>query len=317
MNDRLPTASRVLLPFVFAIVLLALLAPPLCADEGGGDEDSPNGEESEGDGRTFSVEEFERSGVTLATAAPGQVDVGIELPGEVRPNPDRLAHIAPRFPGIVREVRKHIGDSVKGGDVLAIIESENLAPFELRTAFDGTVIDKHIAPGEAVTREKAAFIVADLSTVWVTVSVYQDMLALVRVGQPVSVLASHGRERAEGRISYVSPVVDQATRTALARVVLSNAAGIWRPGLFVTVSVHDPVQAAVVVSRRAVQSVEGKPTVFVAEGERFEPRAVSLGQVGRTTLAVTSGLEPGERYADERSFLVKAELGKGEAGDED
>jgi cobalt-zinc-cadmium efflux system membrane fusion protein len=318
MNNRFPAtyAFRVLLRLVFGIALLALLAPPLHADDEG-DEDSPSGEESEEEGRTFSVEEFERSGVTLATAAPGEVDVGIDLPGEVRPNPDRLAHIAPRFPGVVREVRKHIGDSVKGGDVLAIIESENLSPFELRTAFDGTIIDKNIAPGEAVTREKAAFIVADLSTVWVTVSVYQDMLALVRVGQPVSIRASSGGDHTEGRISYVSPVVDQATRTALARVVLSNATGIWRPGLFVTVTIHDPVQAPVVVSRRAVQSVEGKPTVFVVEGERFEPRAVSLGQVGRTTLAVTSGLEPGDRYADERSFLVKAELGKGEAGDED
>lgn len=274
-------------------------------------------EEHESEARSFSVEDFERAGVRLTTAGPGQVDLGIELPGEVRPNADRIAHIAPRFPGLVREVRKHIGDTVKAGDVLAIIESENLSPFELRAAFDGTVIDKHIAPGEAVTREEAAFIVADLSSVWVMVSVYQNALQQVRTGQPVRIVASHGGEEAEGRVSYVSPVVDQATRTATARVVLPNPDGAWRPGLFVTATVLNPVAAPVVIPRRAVQTYEGRSTVFVADDEHFSPRVVALGRVGRTRVEVTSGLAPGERIADERSFLVKADLAKGEAEHED
>lgn len=276
------------------------------------DEHQEDGHEEEG--RVFTVDDLVQAGVTLATAGPGEVDVGVELPGEVRPNADRIAHIAPRFPGLVREVKAHVGDQVRAGDVLAIIESEHLAPFELRAAFDGTVIDKHIAPGEAVTREEAAFIVADLSTVWVTVSVYQDALSLVRVGQPVRIVASHGGLETDGVISYVSPIVDQATRTAQARVVLSNPDGTWRPGLFVTATVYDPRQAPVVIPRRAVQTFEGKPTVFVAEGDHFAPRAVTLGQTGRTRLEVVRGLAPGQRFADERSFLVKAELAKGEAG---
>jgi cobalt-zinc-cadmium efflux system membrane fusion protein len=262
----------------------------------------------------FTVSDFEKAGVRLAAAGPGQLDIGIELPGEVRPNADRLAHISPRFPGLVREVRKQIGDRVRAGDVLAVIDSENLSTFELKAAFDGTVIDKHVAPGETVTREEAAFIVADLSTVWVNISIYQSALPQVNVGQVVVVTSSHGGLEATGQVSYISPVVDQATRTASGRVVLPNPDGAWRPGLFVTATVSDSSTAPIVIPRRAIHTVHDQPSVFVAEGDRFAVRPVQLGRAGRTRVEVSHGLAAGERFADQRSFLVKAELGKGEAG---
>ena len=263
--------------------------------------------------RAFTVADFERSGVRLATAGPGEIDLGVELPGEVRPNADRIAHVAARFPGIVREVKKHVGDAVRAGDVLAVVESEHLAPYEVRAAFDGTVIDKHIAPGEAVDREEPAFIIADLSTVWVTISVYQSALADVRIGQPVVIQASHGNLEAPGRVAYISPVVDQATRTANARVVLPNADGAWRPGVFVAAMIFNPSPVDVALPRRAVQTMDGKSVVFVADGDRFVAREVVLGRTGRTKVEIVSGLAPGDRFADERSFLVKAELAKGAA----
>lgn len=264
--------------------------------------------------RTFSVADFVESGVRLATAGPGEVDSGVDLPGEVRPNADRIAHLSPRFPGIVREVRKQIGDRVRAGDVLAVIESENLSRFELTVAFDGTVIDKHISPGETVTRDDSAFIVADLSTVWVTISIYQSALPQIGVGQPVVLSAARGALEATGTIGYITPVVDQATRTASARVVLPNPDGTWRPGLFVTATVYDPRPAPIVIARRAIQTLDRRPVVFVVEGDRFEARPVKIGHTGRSRVEITAGLAPGERFADERSFLVKAELAKGEAG---
>ena len=263
---------------------------------------------------TFSVQDFEKAGVRLASAAPGAIDIAIELPGEVRPNADRIAHLSPRFPGLVREVRRHIGDSVRAGDVLAVIESENLSTFELKTAFAGTIIDKHIAAGEFVGRDEAAFIVADLSTVWANISIYQSALVDVHLGQAVTVTASHGTLEANGTIGYIAPVVEQATRTASARVVLPNPDGAWRPGLFVTATVHKPHAAAIAIPRRAVHRIEGATAVFVADGDRFVVRPVDIGRSGRTRVEIVDGLAPGERFADEGSFLVKAELGKGESG---
>ena len=292
-----------------AIAACLALAVPSSASEPHDD-----GHEEERAVGSFSIADFERSGVRLATAGPGEVDIGVDLPGEVRPNGDRIAHLRPRFPGIVREVRKQTGDRVRAGETLAVVESESLSPFELKAAFDGIVIDKHISPGETVTREDTAFIVADLSTVWVTITIYQSALPQVAVGQPVVLSGGHGSLEATGTVSYITPVVDQATRTASARVVLPNPDGAWRPGLFVTATVYNPRPAAVVVPRRAIQTMEQRPVVFVVEGDRFEARPVTIGDAGRSRVEIVDGLSPGERFAEERSFLVKAELAKGEGG---
>jgi cobalt-zinc-cadmium efflux system membrane fusion protein len=251
--------------------------------------------------------------VTVAEAGPGSVDLGVYLPGEIRPNGDRLAHIVPRFPGIVRDVRKSVGDSVEAGDVLAVIESsESLARYELRTLIAGTVIDKHLTLGEAVDREEQAFVIADLGTVWVDLSVYQKDLLHVRTGQSVHIGGGPGLPEAAGTISYITPVVDQPTRTATARVVLPNPDGIWRPGMFVNAHVLDPAPADIVVPRSALQFVAEVPVVFVETDDGFAPRPITIGRAGDTHVEVVEGLAPGERFVATNSFLLKAELGKGE-----
>lgn len=283
-------------------------------DEGGdehgdGDEHGGHGEAPE-----LSAEKLEHAGVTFAEIGPGQVDDGVQLLGTVHPNGDRLAHITPRFPGIVRESRRNIGDTVRAGDVLAVVESsESLAPYDLRTLIDGTIIEKHLTRGEAVDRDKQAFSVADLSSVWVELSVYQRDLERVRMGDTVRVRAGDKGPTAEGTIAYVTPGVDETMRTATARVVLPNPEGRWRIGSFVEAYVVSPHAAALVVPTAAIQTLEGRSVVFVAESDRVEPRTVTLGHRGETLIEVLSGVEAGDRVATANSFLLKAELGKSEA----
>jgi cobalt-zinc-cadmium efflux system membrane fusion protein len=290
---------------------VALAGAAIAEDEHGHAHDEHAGEHA-----AFEVHELEELGVTVATAVAGAVDVGIELPAEVRPNADRLAHLAAPFPGIVRKVLKSVGDAVAAGETLALIESENLTTYPLRAAFDGTVIDKHIAPGEAVARDRILFVIADLSDVWVEIDVYLNAIDLVAVGQPVRLSMPDGSVTVDARVSHVSPIVDQATRTVTARVVLANPDGRWRPGLFVDAFVARPVEAVVVVPRRALHEIEGRTVIFAVEEDHFEARPVVVGVIGRASAEIKSGLEPGERFADQSSFLVKAELLKGEAGHE-
>jgi cobalt-zinc-cadmium efflux system membrane fusion protein len=80
--------------------------------------------------------------------------------------------------------------------------------------------------------------------------------------------------------------------------------------MFVTATLLDPATVPIAIPRRAVQRLDDRPVVFVIEGTRFVERPVALGRSGRTMVEVTHGLVAGERFADERSFLVKAELGK-------
>ncbi len=188
--------------------------------------------------------------------------------------------------------------------------------YSVRSAFAGTVIDKHVSLGERVDDETEAFTIADLRTVWVHLTVYQKDLATVRSGQKVRVRAEQGGQSAQAKIDYVSPIVAESTRTATARVVLENAKGDWRPGMFVTGNVElSHVEAPVVVRRSAVQTIDGKAVVFVEEDGQFEPRPIEIGRADAESLEVVSGLSAGDRYVVKNAFTLKAELGKGSFGD--
>lgn len=260
----------------------------------------------------LSAAQMAEFGITIETAAPGEIGVAVELPGEVRPDQDRLAHLVPRFGGIVKSVKKRVGDPVKEGDVLALIESsESLASYRLKSLIDGTVIAKHITRGEAVSSATEAFVVADLGSVWVDLSIYQSDLDRIRVGQSVVISAGKHGPSATATISYVSPVVDEKTRTALARIVLPNPEGHWRPGLFVTGTVTvEMTLAAVTVPREAVQTVGEESIVFVPDLDGLEPRPVTLGRSSERRVEILAGLSAGDRFVARGSFTLKSELGK-------
>lgn len=193
----------------------------------------------------------------------------------------------------------------------ATSQDERLAWYPLRAPFDATVIEKHITLGEKLSDESCAFTVADLSTVWVDLNVYQKDLPFVKPGQRVSIAIGPVAGKVEGRISYVGPIVGEKTRTALARVVLDNASGALRPGTFVTAGVLvDKARAKVAVPKAIIQDMDDQPTVFVRTDHGFEPRTVSFGRVNDTIVEITSGLEPGEKIVTRNSFRLKAELEK-------
>jgi cobalt-zinc-cadmium efflux system membrane fusion protein len=103
----------------------------------------------------LSKAEMTEFGIKTAIVASGTLHLEIIVPGEIAVNYDRLAHIAPRFPGVVIQVNKHLGDKVHKGDVLAIIESnEGLVPYEVQSLLDGTIIEKHITIGEVRSIKK-------------------------------------------------------------------------------------------------------------------------------------------------------------------
>jgi len=302
-----------LLP-VIAIVLLA--TAPRAEDA---HDHAPEHDEHETNGTEavrLDGNELREFGIEVADVSGGTIERWVALPGEVRPNADRLAHIVPRFSGIVADVRANIGDRVERGRVLAIVESdESLAPFEVTTRIAGTVIEKHISLGEAVSRDRDTFVIADLSTVWVDLTVYPRDLDRIRVGQPVRLLVGHVPSPDTGHVGYVTPVVDEVTRTATARMVLPNPDGAWRPGMFVTGRVLvDRTEVPVAVPATALHTHEGARVIFVAEDDGFVPREVELGLRGGDLVEIVRGLAPGERYVRSGGFTLKAELEKESLG---
>jgi cobalt-zinc-cadmium efflux system membrane fusion protein len=192
--------------------------------------------------------------------------------------------------------------------------SGSLGRLELRAPFDGIVIEKHIALGEAVREDTTVFTVSDLSNVWAELNVPARDISQVRVGERVVVRAGASDATANGTVSYVGSLLGEQTRTARARVVLPNPQDAWRPGLFVTVEVvANEVEAPVTVAASAIQTIDEKPIVFLKVEGGFVPQAVQLGRSDGKRVEVTSGLKPGANYAAAGSFVVKAQQGKGSA----
>jgi len=345
----------------------------------------------------ISAEQAAQSGVTVATAGPGRVVASMELPGEVRLNADHVAHVTPRVPGVVAQVGKNLGDTVHAGEVMAVIESKELAvakaaylaagerallaqatydrekglwekkisaeqdylaakqalaeagiksrlsEWQLRalgiskddlkhlreqsadsfarcditTPINGTVIEKRIVLGESILAEATAYVVADLTTVWVDFSVPPKDIPSVHLGQEVIVASTGAAARVSCKIAYAGPTVEQDTRVALARVILPNEQGTWKQGMFVTgLAECDAVEVSVAVPRSALQTLAGAPNVFVKTDGGFQASPVTLGRTGAANVEVLSGLQAGQSYAADGTFILKAELEKGKGGEE-
>jgi multidrug efflux pump subunit AcrA (membrane-fusion protein) len=150
--------------------------------------------------------------------------------------------------------------------------------------------------GQAVERATDAFKIANLTQLWVLLELYEKDLAHVHVGQRVELRTEAlGKELLPGSVAYVEPTIDEKTRTTNVRIVFANPTGKLRPGQFVTARlIGDPRHAgepALAVSRRAVQSVDGKRVVFVRAGDGFERRTAQGGRRYRHR----RGLPPQER----------------------
>ena len=261
---------------------------------------------------TLSPEQIEAAAIEVATAGPATIHESVVLNGRIAPNEDALAHVMPRFPGVVRSVHKRLGDPVARGDLLAVIESnESLHPYELRARAGGTVIDKNVAPGEFAASERELFTIADLASVWVDLDVYRRDFGRLRPGQRVRIDPGDGAAPAESTLAYLSPIGSVNTQTLLARAVLPNPDGSWRPGLFVSAAVEvASVEAAVTVSEAALQRLRDWDVVFLADGDVFEAQPVTLGRHDGSHVEIVAGLGAGQRYVAVNSFVLKAEAGK-------
>ena len=255
------------------------------------------------------------AGIELAKAAPGVLRDSLLLNGMVQPNQESLVQVTPRFPGIVREVRKRIGDRVQKGDVLAIVESnQSLTPYELKAALAGTVIDRQTTLGEYVSEQKPAFVIADLSTVWVDFSVYRRDLTRVKIGDQVLIDPADGGPAIEAKVSYLSPVGSSDTQSALARAVVPNSEQRLRPGLFITGRLT--LSAKTGGGRGEILGVADhrkphrrlRPQRREVRGPRCRDRRARPGVRGNHIRCAGR-----RRLRGRNSFIVKAEMAKGGA----
>ena len=333
--------------------------------------------------------------IEVSPVEPGTLTQRLTVPGTVTPDPDRVARVAAKVIGTVAELRKRLGDTVEKGEVVAVLESREVAEaksdylgaivnfdlqktlFEreqslfqkgisaeqqflrarnafteaqlrvnlarqklsaldlsdqevadlpkqpistlrqkgLRAPLAGRIVERRVdlgAPVGGEGQEKELYVIADLSVVWIELAVSTTDLQTIKEGQRVSIGTGDAAE--EGRIVFISPILNQETRSARVVASIDNKGLAWRPGSFVTARVlveEQPVDLR--VPRTALQTINGEQVVFVRTADGFEKREVVPGKSDDDSVELVFGLDAGERVAITNTFVLKAELGKAEA----
>ncbi len=189
----------------------------------------------------------------------------------------------------------------------------------VRSPISGTITEKHAIVGELADPSKSLYTVADLSSVWIMVDVSEKDLAKVHRGQAARVSVGAWPDlKLTGRITYIADLVDEATRTVKARVEVANPGRRLKPEMFATVELALAADAPPVlaVPEDALQDMDGKKVVFVAEGkDQFASRPVQTGRSAGGLVEIVAGLKEGENYAAKGSFIIKSEIKKSEMKD--
>ena len=347
----------------------------------GMEQGEAGGKQADKDAVTLTAQQITDAGIEVGRPTVGGVSGAIEVPGLIQGDPQGVQVVSATIGGRIVALTRNLGQPVRQGDPLAVIESREAASLKaeveaararsalaqynlrreqrlfaervspeqdlvaartaateasialrlaqqqlgatgggggalnriaMRSPISGQVIARPAVLGQAVDANAELYRVANLGRVTVQASVSPADAARVRPGTRVEVTAAGRRQ--EGRVTFVSPVLDETTRLIQVIVSLDNAGGQWRVGEPVTASILLPATStdrSVAVPSTAVQSVENRTVVFVRTPAGFRAVPVTTGRRNGDQVIVTSGLTGQERIATTNSFTLKAELGKG------
>src|SRR5882757_6504634 len=345
----------------------------------------------------LSDEQIREAGITLAQVRGGTLKRHFLAPGSLVPDADHIGRVSVRVLATVAELRKRLGDSVEKGEIVAVIESREVADAKseylaarltnelqqtlygrqkqlaesrivseneflrtrltandarikldgarqklfalglsegeitdlpnqppeslrkqfLRSPITGRISERRVDLGGLIGREgqeSELYVVVNLDDIWVDLAVSPEDIAAVREGGPITVRAIGMDGEASAQVIFVSPLLDRETRNARVIATMPNRDHRWKPGTFVTAEVPLAGEVSkIVVSRKALQTIKGTPTVFVRDADGFEARPVRTGREDDDDVEIISGLAAGETVAVVNTFPLKAELEKSDA----
>lgn len=182
--------------------------------------------------------------------------------------------------------------------------------------FGGTVLEKQLLPGAYIMPGDRLFSLSDLSTVWLYADVYEKDLANITMGQPVVATSqAYPGESFNGQVTFINPVLDDATRTVKVRVEMANLSGKLKPNMFVNANIQIPLGESLVVPESSILDTGSHKLVYVAQDENtFVKREIVTGQQADGYVQVLSGLNPGETVVTAATFLIDSQTKLGSFG---
>lgn len=277
-----------------------------------GSEHEEHGHDEHEEGQVhISNEQIVASGIVTQLAQAGDIKQTLALYGRVVLPEFATSQVKARFAGLITAVKVETGERVKAGQVIAEVESNSsLKRYSIIAPISGVVASRNANAGEIAT-DNVLLTIVDDSELWAECQIFASQLSQVTPGQALTIAAE--QNQASSTIQYLlsSP---NAKAYKLARAPLDNVKGQWTVGEFLSCEATLSTQAVdLVINNRAVQLMEGKQVVFIRNHEGFEKRVVQLGQRDSQMSQVLSGLEIGEEYAVDNSFVLKGDLEKSSA----
>jgi RND family efflux transporter MFP subunit len=179
----------------------------------------------------------------------------------------------------------------------------------LTSPITGFVMERNVFAKQRIMPETALYTIADLSRVWVMADVFEYEAAAVRMGTPATLTLSYLPGRTfRGRVNYILPQVDAATRTLKVRIEFDNPDFALKPDMYGEVEFQTGGGRRLVVAQTAVMNSGDRQVVFVDRGKGyFEPREVTTGARSEGKVEIVTGLQPGERIVTSGNFLIDSE----------
>jgi len=250
--------------------------------------------------------------IAVITARQALANLGFELPETLDTKDPNKVSEQLRFLGIPKSLVSSLPSGTK---------TANLIP--IQAPYGGTVVDSEVVAGEVVNATSTLFTVADPTRLWLQLHVRQEDAKYVRRGLPVKFRTDDDQQEVAGSVAWVSPALDEQTRTVRLRVAVANADGRLRDKVYGTGRIilrEEP--HAIVVPRVAVQSTPDAHFVFVRDKNYFDQngpkffhvRQVRIGASSEQFIELLAGVLPGEVVATKGSTVLLAQLLRGNLG---
>ena len=254
----------------------------------------------------------DQSGIKVAPAGAGIIADEHEVQGLLTPVEGRSAKVTARFPGPIKRLTANVGDRVRVGQTIAVIESNlSLSNYSISSPMSGIVVARDASVGAVAGEGMVLYEVADLSRLWVDLHIFGADAQHIQPGGRVQVTRMSDGSTIDTVIDRILPGTATASQSTVARATIVNADGQWRPGSAVKARITvDRQPTTLVVPLAVLQKFRDWDVVFVRVGDVYEIRPVTLGKRDAAQVEILDGLKTGDQIVVEQSYLVKADIEK-------
>jgi cobalt-zinc-cadmium efflux system membrane fusion protein len=263
------------------------------------------------EGRTMiSNEVASEMAIETSTAGPAVLKETISVYGKLISDPQSVRHIKARFDGLIKKAIVSLGQRVKKGDPLLVVESnESLKSYTIYSPIDGVVQARHANEGEQTDNGNLLSIVNTDSLV-AELNVFPNDLQRIKLGTTVWLSIKGVNQAVPARIRQID-TVSQANQSVIVRAHVDNQQGLLIAGGFLTAQIEVAEHAVpLAVMRSGLQAFRDFTVVFAKVGEVYEVRMLELGRMEGEWAEVLGGLEPGTQYVSKNSYIIKADIEK-------